>query len=183
MKEPASPTWQMPSTVGPAPVSPTHWARWPTPRPQRWPRQPPARQPRSCSRPSTGGVTGNTIASTSTGGDNTFTAALFTGGGIATNDLLTSSDATAALTLINSAVATVAGARGNIGATVNRLQSASNVINNQVQNLTAAENNVTGGGYSDDRGQIDAVLDSGTDRRFRSGPGQPAAAACSETLQ
>jgi flagellin len=67
----------------------------------------------------------------------------FTGGGLVPSNLLTSSNAQAALSLIDTAVASVAALRGNIGATVNRLQSASNVINNQVQNLTAAENNVT----------------------------------------
>jgi len=87
--------------------------------------------------------TGNFIASTSTGGDNTFSSALFSGGGATTNDLLTSSDATAALTQIDTAVATVAQLRGTIGATVNRLQSASAVINNQTENLTSAENDVT----------------------------------------
>jgi flagellin len=91
----------------------------------------------------TGGTSGNSIVSTTTGGDNTFANALFTGGGAATNDLLSSADATAALTQIDAAVATVAALRGNIGATVNRLQSASNVINNQTQNLTSAENDVT----------------------------------------
>ncbi len=91
----------------------------------------------------TGGVAGNQIASTSTGGDNIFSGTLFTGGGTATNDLLTSADATAALTLINDAVATVASLRGNIGATVNRLQAATSVITNQTQNLTSAENDVT----------------------------------------
>ena len=91
----------------------------------------------------TGGIAGNSISSTSTGGDNIFSGALFTGGGTSTNDLLTSADATAALTLINNAVATVASLRGNIGATVNRLQAASSVITNQTQNLTSAENDVT----------------------------------------
>jgi flagellin len=87
--------------------------------------------------------TGNFIASSSTGGDNTFSSSLFSGGGATTNDLLTSADATAALTQIDAAVATVAQLRGTIGATVNRLQSASSVINNQTQNLTSAENDVT----------------------------------------
>jgi len=93
--------------------------------------------------PLTAGTAGNTIASTSTGGDNIFSGALFTGGGASTNDLLSSADATAALTLINNAVATVASLRGNIGATVNRLQAATSVITNQTQNLTSAENDVT----------------------------------------
>lgn len=91
----------------------------------------------------TGGSAGDQIASTTTGGDNQFTATTFTGGGTQTNDLLSSSDAQSALTLINDAVAQVAALRGNLGATVNRLQAASNVITNQTQNLTSAENDVT----------------------------------------
>ena len=93
----------------------------------------------------TKGTVGNTIASSQAGsGANTFSGALFTGGAAGSvNDLLTQSDAQTALSLIDGAVAAVAALRGNIGSTVNRLQSASNVINNQTQNLTAAENNVT----------------------------------------
>ena len=44
---------------------------------------------------------------------------------------------------INSAIQTVAQTRGQIGAVMNRLQSASNVISNQVTNLTSAENTIT----------------------------------------
>jgi flagellin len=93
----------------------------------------------------TKGLAGNAIASTATGsGANTFANAELTGGAAGSiNDLLTQPDAQAALTLINNAVATIAALRGNIGSTVNRLQSASSVINNQTQNLTAAENDVT----------------------------------------
>jgi flagellin len=93
----------------------------------------------------TKGLAGNTIASTTTGsGNNTFAGTQFTGGAAGSiNDLLTQSDAQSALTLIDGAVAAVAALRGNIGSTVNRLQSASNVINNQTQNLTSAENDVT----------------------------------------
>ncbi len=93
----------------------------------------------------TKGTVGNTIATSATGsGANVFSGALLTGGAAGSvNDLLTQGDAQSALSLIDGAVAQVAALRGNIGATVNRLQSASNVINNQVQNLTAAENNVT----------------------------------------
>lgn len=65
----------------------------------------------------------------------TFTAAAGT-------DLTTAADAQAALANINSAIQHVAGQRGALGATTNRLQSASNVINNQVQNLTAAEDGI-----------------------------------------
>jgi flagellin len=93
----------------------------------------------------TKGLSGNTIASTTTGtGNNSFGGTQFTGGAAGSiNDLLTQSDAQSALTLIDGAVAAVAALRGNIGYTVNRLQSASNVINNQTQNLTSAENDVT----------------------------------------
>jgi flagellin len=85
---------------------------------------------------------GGTIASTvGTGAEfgflngATFSAAAGT-------DLLTSTAAQAALTNINTAIQAVAGERGAIGAVVNRLQSASNVISNQVQNLTSAENGI-----------------------------------------
>jgi len=85
---------------------------------------------------------GGTIASTvGTGAEfgflngATFTAAAGT-------DLLTAQAAQAALTNINAAIQAVAGERGAIGAVVNRLQSASNVISNQVQNLTSAENGI-----------------------------------------
>jgi flagellin len=93
----------------------------------------------------TKGTAGNSIALATTGsGANTFsTSFLSSGTNGSVNDLLTQSDAQAALELIDGAVAAVAALRGNIGSTVNRLQSASNVITNQTQNLTAAENDVT----------------------------------------
>jgi flagellin len=59
------------------------------------------------------------------------------------SDLLTATDAQAALASIDSAIQSVAALRGSIGAGINRLQSASNVINNQVTNLTSAENTIT----------------------------------------
>jgi flagellin len=62
---------------------------------------------------------------------------------LATTDLSTQSDAQTALTLINQAIANVASTRGTLGASVNRLTDASNVINSQVQNLTSAENTIT----------------------------------------
>jgi len=54
----------------------------------------------------------------------------------------TATDAQAALSAINTAIQSVAGMRGTIGAGVNRLQSASTVISNQVQNLTSAEDGI-----------------------------------------
>ncbi|HTU40742.1 MAG TPA: flagellin [Candidatus Aquilonibacter sp.] len=62
---------------------------------------------------------------------------------LATTDLSTQTDAQNALTLINQAISNVASVRGTLGASVNRLTAASNVINSQVQNLTSAENTIT----------------------------------------
>jgi flagellin len=59
------------------------------------------------------------------------------------DNLTTDAKAQTALTDIGTAIANVAGIRGNVGATINRLQSAANVINTQVQNLTAAEDTIT----------------------------------------
>jgi flagellin len=58
------------------------------------------------------------------------------------DDLTTNAKAQTALTDITKAIANVAADRGTLGAVINRLQSASNVINNQVQNLTSAEDNI-----------------------------------------
>jgi flagellin len=91
----------------------------------------------------TRGLAGNAIATSATGTANTFATSTLTNGTAgSTNDLLSIADATAALATINTSIQTVAGLRGTIGATVNRLQSAANVINNQVQNLTGAEDGV-----------------------------------------
>jgi flagellin len=91
----------------------------------------------------TPGIAGNSIATTVTGTANTFGAAdLANGTAGSVNDLLNITDATAALATINTAIQTVAGLRGTIGAAVNRLQSAAGVITNQVQNLTGAEDGI-----------------------------------------
>jgi flagellin len=88
------------------------------------------------------GTGGNAIVSTTDdpnfgfAGGGTFT------GGSGTAGLTTAPAAQAALTNINSAIQTIAGLRGTIGAGINRLQSASTVINNQTQNLTAAEDGI-----------------------------------------
>jgi flagellin len=52
-------------------------------------------------------------------------------------------DPEATLALINTAITTVALDRGTLGAGINRLQAASNVENTQIQNLTAAESQIT----------------------------------------
>jgi flagellin len=58
------------------------------------------------------------------------------------NVLSTQADSQATLGLVNSAIANVASLRGTLGASINRLQAASNVMSNQVQNLTAAEDGI-----------------------------------------
>jgi flagellin len=83
------------------------------------------------------GVTVGTIAS----------SALNNGSSTAdlSGDTLAGADGTAAQTAlghIDTAIANVAGIRGSIGAGINRLQSAVNVINNQIQNLTSAEDGI-----------------------------------------
>jgi len=64
-------------------------------------------------------------------------------GGSGTDAAVGATNAQAALTKIDAAIQTVANQRGNIGAGINQLQAASNVITAQVQNLTSAEDGIT----------------------------------------
>jgi flagellin len=57
-------------------------------------------------------------------------------------DLTQATDAAAALTAINAAIAEIASLRGNLGAASNQLTDASNVMNNQITNLTSAESGI-----------------------------------------
>lgn len=61
---------------------------------------------------------------------------------VSTDNLLSASSSQTALSNINNAIAQVAALRGQLGASMNRLTAAGNVINTQVTNLTAAEDNV-----------------------------------------
>jgi flagellin len=61
---------------------------------------------------------------------------------LASNDLTSVTNAQAALTNITAAIQNVAADRGALGAEMNRLQAASSVMSNQVQNLTTAEDNI-----------------------------------------
>jgi flagellin len=81
------------------------------------------------------GVTVGTLASSAVTSGATTT-------NLSTDDLTTAVKAQSSLTDINTAIASIAGIRGAIGAGINRLQSAVNVINNQTQNLTAAEDTI-----------------------------------------
>jgi len=61
---------------------------------------------------------------------------------LANDNLSTAGSAQTALTDINNAIAQIAALRGNIGASSNQLTAATNVMNNQVQNLTSAEDGI-----------------------------------------
>ncbi len=73
---------------------------------------------------------------------NQFDSGHMNGASIANDDLLSASTAQTALSDINSAIAQVAALRGSIGAGINRLQAAGNVMNNQTQNLSSAEDGI-----------------------------------------
>lgn len=60
--------------------------------------------------------------------------------GLSGTNLQNDTNASSALTAINNAISTVSAQRGQIGASVNRLTAASNVMTAQVQNLTSASN-------------------------------------------
>jgi flagellin len=62
--------------------------------------------------------------------------------GLGTDDLTSTASAQTALADVNSAISSVAAQRGEIGASINRLTAATQVINAQVQNLQSAENSV-----------------------------------------
>jgi len=62
---------------------------------------------------------------------------------VANDNLQTAASAQTALTDINNAISQVSALRGNIGASVNRLQAAGNVISAQIQNLTSAQSDIT----------------------------------------
>jgi flagellin len=84
---------------------------------------------------------GSIAATVDTGTVETFLDTTPFASGSATS-LGTATNAQAALTAINTAIQNVAAQRGQIGAGINRLQSASNVINGQTQNLTTAEDGI-----------------------------------------
>jgi flagellin len=73
---------------------------------------------------------------------NQFDSGHMNGGSIANDDLLSAATAKTALADINSSIAQVASLRGSIGAGINRLQAATNVMNNQTQNLSSAEDGI-----------------------------------------
>jgi flagellin len=61
---------------------------------------------------------------------------------LASDNLSTSTAAASALSDVSSAIASVAAQRGDIGASINRLTAANNVMTTQVQNLSSAESGI-----------------------------------------
>jgi len=86
----------------------------------------------------------STIAGSSTIGValGQFSSSNMNGISLANDNLQTASASQTALADINNAIAQVAALRGSIGAGINRLQAASNVISNQTQNLSSAEDGI-----------------------------------------
>jgi flagellin len=98
--------------------------------------------------PSSGGFS-VFLSDSTTSGTNTINVTIgslassnISGTSLAGSTLGTQAGASNALTLINSAISGIAAMRGNIGAGINRLQAASNVESVQVQNLTAAQDQI-----------------------------------------
>lgn len=84
----------------------------------------------------------------------TLAASDINGSDLSGNSLTSASNAASAVTAINTAIANVAGLRGTLGSTINRLQAASNVIQNQVQNLTAAEDGIRAADIAQEIGNL-----------------------------
>ena len=72
----------------------------------------------------------------------TFDSSNMNGISISNDNLQTAALSQSALTDINNAIAQVAALRGSIGAGINRLQAASNVMGNQTQNLSSAQDGI-----------------------------------------
>ncbi len=62
---------------------------------------------------------------------------------LSANSLTSATSSQTALTDIKNAISQVAALRGTLGASMNRLTAATNVINNQIQNLTSAQDNIS----------------------------------------
>jgi len=90
------------------------------------------------------GTTGGSTSITVTTGALASSAIGFSGTAvdISGDDLTSATNAQTALGNLTTAIANVAADRGALGAEINRLQSASAVITNQVQNLTNAEDGI-----------------------------------------
>ena len=90
----------------------------------------------------------STLTADATGGINTITYTAGAGTNISANDLSSQTSAEATLTTLNAAIAAVAAQDGYIGAQINTLNSVSQVMNTQQQNIVAAQNAVQATDYA-----------------------------------
>ncbi len=88
-------------------------------------------------------LTDSTQTSTITSAIAALTSASVGGQSLAADVLTSNAAAQTALTHINTAIAGIAADRGTLGANMNQLTAASNVMSNQVQNLTSAMDGIT----------------------------------------
>ena len=72
-------------------------------------------------------------------------------------------NAQTALTNINTAIAAVAALRGNLGASSNQLQAASNVMNNQITNVQSAESGIMDADIGETTANLSRVHHPATD--------------------
>jgi len=98
-----------------------------------------------------GGTAADTIdagVATTAGGIATISYSDKAGQSLAATDLSNQSDAEATLTALNAAISNVAGQDGYIGAQINTLTAASEVLSTQQQNITSAQNAVQATDYA-----------------------------------
>jgi flagellin len=95
-----------------------------------------------------GGTLTYTAATSSAGASLSYAAGASGSVDFSSADLTNNTNAQAALALVNTAIADVAGQRGYIGAQINTLNAVSNVETTEKENLAAAENSVTATDYS-----------------------------------
>lgn len=85
---------------------------------------------------------GTTVGASNTNISTTINSLSSTALSLNASTLTNATNSQAALTAINAAVTSIAAQRGSLGASVNRLQAATNVISDQITNLTSASNGI-----------------------------------------
>ncbi len=94
------------------------------------------------------GAAAAALTADNTGGIATISYTASAGANLTTNNLTTQAGAQAALTVLNAAISDVAAQDGYIGAQINTLNSVSQVLATQQQNVTAAQNAVQATDYA-----------------------------------
>jgi flagellin len=91
---------------------------------------------------------GGTVTNDSTGGIATISYTGSAGANLTTNNISTQAGAEATLTTLNSAISDIAAQDGYIGAQINTLNSVSQVLSTQGENVTSAQNAVQATDYA-----------------------------------